>query len=331
MNNEATYCNNCGKYGHLFHQCHLPITSIGAIIFRIMKDVVPKTSPPHGYITDYSIIPANGMSNKKVNGMIKMKYAYQGMEGEELWNIAQSSSISNRVGYRIEYLMICRKDSLGYIDFMRGKYSLYNKEYIMNMLQQMTSKEKELLNTGNFDYLWTLLWGGNVNLSVQYKNEEESSRVKFNSLVSGITFKDEFYSLSTLLNESLYLHEKWKDPEWGFPKGRRNYHENDYECAIRELCEETGYKYEDFKPIQNIYPFEETFTGSNFKSYKHKYFLMNMDFDKSMKNVNFQKSEVSKMKWLSYDKCLYHIRPYNLEKRKILTKVNEILTRYLFL
>ena len=28
------YCNNCGKQGHLYHQCKMPITSIGIIVFR---------------------------------------------------------------------------------------------------------------------------------------------------------------------------------------------------------------------------------------------------------------------------------------------------------
>ena len=28
------FCNNCGKSGHLYHQCNNPITSIGLIIFR---------------------------------------------------------------------------------------------------------------------------------------------------------------------------------------------------------------------------------------------------------------------------------------------------------
>ena len=28
------YCNNCGKYGHLFSNCVLPITSLGVIAFR---------------------------------------------------------------------------------------------------------------------------------------------------------------------------------------------------------------------------------------------------------------------------------------------------------
>ena len=31
---EYNFCNNCGKHGHLFHQCKNPITSIGIIVFN---------------------------------------------------------------------------------------------------------------------------------------------------------------------------------------------------------------------------------------------------------------------------------------------------------
>ena len=34
MNTKHTFCNNCGKNGHVFHQCKQPITSIGIIAFR---------------------------------------------------------------------------------------------------------------------------------------------------------------------------------------------------------------------------------------------------------------------------------------------------------
>jgi 8-oxo-dGTP pyrophosphatase MutT (NUDIX family) len=34
MNKNSNICNNCGKQGHLFHQCKLPITSYGIILFR---------------------------------------------------------------------------------------------------------------------------------------------------------------------------------------------------------------------------------------------------------------------------------------------------------
>ena len=56
---------------------------------------------------------------------------------------------------------------------------------------------------------------------------------------------------------------KWMEPEWGFPKGRRNPHETDITCASREFQEETGLYRQDFTIIQNTYPISETFFGSN--------------------------------------------------------------------
>ena len=44
---------------------------------------------------------------------------------------------------KIEYLMIRRKDTLGFVDIMRGKYQLYNKMYLMNIVNEMTMDEKK--------------------------------------------------------------------------------------------------------------------------------------------------------------------------------------------
>jgi len=44
-----------------------------------------------------------------------------------------------------EYLIIRRKDTLGYIDFIRGKYSIHNKPYILNMFKQMTDEERQTI------------------------------------------------------------------------------------------------------------------------------------------------------------------------------------------
>jgi len=44
-----------------------------------------------------------------------------------------------------KYLLICRKDSLGYIDFLRGKYPLYNENYIQTLVDEMTVNEKKSL------------------------------------------------------------------------------------------------------------------------------------------------------------------------------------------
>jgi 8-oxo-dGTP pyrophosphatase MutT (NUDIX family) len=260
------YCNNCGKSGHLFHQCKIPITSIGVIAFRL--------------------------NNNKV-----------------------------------EYLLIRRKDTLGFIDFIRGKYSLLNKEYIVKMLNQMTVEEKEKLLNYSFDELWKMLWGDNNNIT-KYKSEENISRDKFNSLVKGISTNNNFFTLKELIQES-NTNILWNEPEWGFPKGRRNFMEKDYECALREFEEETGYNRIIINNVNNLLPFEEIFTGSNYKSYKHKYYLGNMLHKNTINTKNYQKTEVSKMEWKTFKDCIDSIRPYNLEKIKLLTNINEIINTHM--
>ena len=50
----------------------------------------------------------------------------------------------------IKYLMIRRKDTLGYVDFMRGKYPIYNYKYLCNIINEMTENEKNKLKTNTF-------------------------------------------------------------------------------------------------------------------------------------------------------------------------------------
>ena len=108
MQSNNNYCNNCGKIGHVFNLCKMPITSIGIIAFRKNED------------------------------------------------------------NEIQYLMIRRKDTLGHIDFIRGKYSVKNKHYILNMLNQMTEDEKTRIKEGNFDELWNHVWCDEEELSPLY-------------------------------------------------------------------------------------------------------------------------------------------------------------------
>lgn len=303
---SQSYCNNCGKHGHSFNNCKVPITSFGIIALR---------KSPTG---------------------------------------------------TVEYLMIRRKDTLGYVDFMRGKYSIYNKDYIMNMIKQMTEKEKDGVLHSPFDLLWHNLWGESA-LCESYRAEETISRDKLTSLRQGVytstnnahttrTFENESYyylpsvlddvispitinnmysninhngmfSIQTMIEESR-KDVCWEEAEWGFPKGRRNYQEKDYDCAVREFCEETGYISSDLIPLLNLFPYEEIFTGSNYKSYKHKYYLTYMDYDKTLQSMDIQTSEISCAEWKTYDESMKSIRYYNLEKKNILTQINQMLESY---
>jgi 8-oxo-dGTP pyrophosphatase MutT (NUDIX family) len=224
-----------------------------------------------------------------------------------------------------EFLMIMRKDSLGYVDFIRGKYNLYNKQYIMNIIDEMTVTEKNNLLTKDFNELWNDLWG----FKNASKNREEYklSYDKFKIFKEGIHINNDFYCLEKCITESSKKNQ-WIEPEWGFPKGRRNYKENDLKTALREFCEETGYKNDDINIINNLIPFEETFVGSNFKLYKHKYFIAKIDYNNEYKLNDFQKSEVSKIEWKKYEDVLKSLRPYNLERLDIIMLIHKILKKY---
>ena len=279
------YCNNCGKTGHVFHQCKFPITSIGVIVYR------------KGHTND--------------------KQSSQAAEAE-----AEAEANDDVGADDIKYLMISRKDSLGFVEFIRGKYQLYNEIYLRNIIDGMTNSEKKRLLTDDFNTLLQSLWGGNIN--VQYKSEELISCEKYNKLKEGIKLDNTSYSLKTLIEEST---TSWETSEWGFPKGRRNYQEKELVCALREFQEETGYKKNLIKIIQNLLPLEEIFTGSNYKSYKHCYYVGCMEtFEEP--SEHFQESEVGQMGWFSYKEALKVIRPYNVEKCDILTKVHKIVTTY---
>ena len=217
--------------------------------------------------------------------------------------------------------MICRKDTLGFIDFMRGKYHINNRDYIMNMFKQMTIYEKYKIANEPFDVIWAELWGDTL-ASKKYNLEERISRDKFTKLKKLGWLKD-------MVQESIDTHPLWEEAEWGFPKGRRNYsEEKDLACAVREFVEETGYTAAILKHYENLFPFEENFMGSNYKCYKHKYFLCFMDFYDSIKRQGpFQTEEVAQIKWKTYEECLDSIRPYNEEKKQTLAQIHHVVTQ----
>ena len=210
-----------------------------------------------------------------------------------------------------QYLMIRRKDSFGYIDLIRGKCSPTNVQHMKRCIDEMTMDEKERIITVPFEILWRELWS--EPLHSRTTPEELNVRDKFNSvLASGL--------------KELVLNSKttWTETEWEFPKGRRNMRERELECALREFEEETGISASKIQVIENVVPYEETFIGSNHKSYKHKYFLAKMSHG-NIKLTSFQRAEVSKMEWKTLDQCIESMRPYNVDKIRMISQVDAVL------
>ncbi len=208
----------------------------------------------------------------------------------------------------IEYLLVQRKDTLGYVDFLRGKYSDTNLFQLKNILSEMTQDEMSRIHSCEYKTLWYKLWN-KVTETYDIKNEEKFNGIKKN-------------------HSDLLVHATWTEPEWGFPKGRRNFKERDLECAIREFEEETGYLKKDLVFIKNMNPVEEIFTGSNLKSYKHRYFMAYMRYEDTLNDSHYQKSEIGQMKWFTYEDLKSRIRHYNVERLDLMKDIHTLIDKY---
>lgn len=212
-----------------------------------------------------------------------------------------------------QVLLICRRDSLSFIEFVRGKYSVTERDYLYVLLQNMTKREHEKIRHMTFDELWRSVWGSAADT---HKNDYEISERKYAAIAEG--------NISKLLDAYPTV---WLEPEWGFPKGRRNSGETEIQAAVREFEEETNINRSHLYTVQNIRPFVETFYGSNNVQYCHKYFVSmcdNVTLNVIQDNPHMNR-EIGSIGWFTIDQAIEKIRPDSKEKRELLLIVKELM------
>ena len=278
------YCVNCGEKGHVVKDCFGPITSFGIIAFKMVRD--------------------------KQEEMYDKNIRLQ----EILNNVLPEKEKSYP---KTKFLMIQRKDTMGYTDFVRGKYpddKLGIESVLPIFLNEMTHQEKHNLLTKDFNDIWKSLWVNHD--SKCFKNEYDYAYKKFQRL-----------NIPELIKRS---DASFGFQEFGFPKGRRNMKETNIACAEREFYEETGYDKSCYDFIKNYSTIHEEFTGTNNVRYRHIYYLVKMKDDVPPPRIDYknkiQTGEVQNIGWLEYDECMAVIRPYDIAKKNVIKKVyNDLL------
>ena len=224
---------------------------------------------------------------------------------------------------KIKYIMIQRKDSLSFMEFIRGKYNVNDILYIRQLVSSMTLNEKNLLTNKQFDEIWNYAWYQNNASNIKHTTEYIESKHKFEYLMSNNI-------LSSITNNVMHVVDQ--EQEWGFPKGRRKLKESDIDCAVREFCEETRLTSNDIQILDDILPFEEIFFGTNNVLYKHTYYIAKIK-DKDIpisvdQNCVEQMREVRALNWFCYEEVLQRIKLYNIERHQIIQKTHSIIMDY---
>lgn len=290
VSNKNFYCSNCNKRGHTYKKCYEPIISNGIISF---------------YIDDFdqSLIPL--------------------LEDYIIENIRKKTrtiknSITTNYNNKIKFLMVQRKHSLGYMEFMRGKYNINDIDNIKYLLEQTTPLELENIKNKNFDYLWNMLWDNDPNSTNTIKNKHHYKEYMIS--------KQKFYQLKMNNNDLLIsVKPKFTFNEWGFPKGRRETYETDIVCAMREFEEETFYNENDYMVLDESNYIKENLVGTNGVNYRHNYFLA-IIYKNHIKNI--ENKEIGDIQFMDLNECLNVIRPYHNNKQSIIKKIHNLILNF---
>tara|TARA_Y100000590_G_scaffold456915_1_gene608428 strand:+ start:808 stop:1623 length:816 start_codon:yes stop_codon:yes gene_type:complete len=224
---------------------------------------------------------------------------------------------------KFKLLMINKKDSLCYIDFIKGKYDINNVDYIQILIDKFSVEEKQNILINDYKTLWENLW---LVKEIKNKKEYNDLETKFLKLKTG------YYNhkLKKRINLNYFIEKSntnYESSEWEFPKGKKERNEKNIDCAIRECCEETNYNVEDYDIIINIENFSELYRGENKVNYRHIYYLGILNNYKKLGEVKgrHQQMEVKEMKWLTKEECLEKLRDYHKTRVKIINNVYNLL------
>jgi hypothetical protein len=301
INKTKAPCSNCGIRTHSYKHCYVPITSWGIILVSCgnMK------KPTHEETVDIKAVNIYDIEKRvKVNDI-------------------HDRNIVSEIYETLQFLLISRKHSVGYAEFIRGKYKPNKIDEIIYLFRQMMQKEidgiKNCITDGTgFDALWKEFWSDKADAR-HLESDKKTSKYNFNILMKTSiegTQLDLLKIVTTIKAENML-------PEWGFPKGRKNKDESDLDCAIREFKEESGYLDEDYKIIKEINPIYEDFIGTNGKRYRHVYYVAEFMSKKEPQNniTQSQMYEIGNIKFMKYQLAIESIRSYHVERKNILDKL----------
>jgi len=295
------YCTNCNEKGHTFKNCSKSIISNGIICIHIEDFKTEK----------YDILEMFILNELK-NNTLSIPEQYNLSEFKNYQNTYELKNINDK----IKFLMIQRKNSLGFLEIMRGKYNFCELDTIVKLLEQITNEELNDIKNNDFDNLWYNLWNDGKTTEICQTKEFISSKQKF------IKLKSNYIHLLDSVEQI------FKFKEWGFPKGRRNQYESNEICAIREFEEETGINENKYTILDKCGYVTEELIGTNGVNYAHNYYIAIIS-DYVEDDIKIDNKEVGDIKMLNINECLNMIRPYHVNKKKLVEKIYDSINKFL--
>jgi 8-oxo-dGTP pyrophosphatase MutT (NUDIX family) len=307
------YCINCNSHGHTNKTCDKSIISNGIIAFHVqgmeMTDEMLRSLSR--YIN----------ANLRVSQQECTKNDYKAYNIFK--NHANDNKITEPINKNIKFLIVQRKNSLGYIEFIRGKYHLSNLSTVLNLFEQMTQTEIDDILTKSYEELWNDLW--NISDVTTTNNNKSITKTAEYNKAKG-KFEDLRKNYRTII---LNVKRRFEFNEWGFPKGRREPYESDMVCAIREFEEETKQGENTYTMLEDGKQIRENMIGTNDVYYIHNYYLAYLKENKLRFDGETDKiREIGDIRLLDVNSCLELFRPYHYNKINVIKNVYNVINGF---
>jgi ADP-ribose pyrophosphatase YjhB (NUDIX family) len=199
---------------------------------------------------------------------------------------------NNLVTSEFEVLLVHKRYTYAFSDFVFGKYDIYKlEESIKYFLSQMTIEELLIVYTLDFAKMWGHIWLTNEDYPVEVFNKKHS------------------LFLRRFMNDNGIMLTNWIKQAiptgvlmWGLPKGKRNPNEMDINCAVREVKEETNIDKEQYRILPKASRLA-THKDAGVE-YQYKYFIAVMPYAEEVGVKLFSRplsciAEIDRYEWIS--------------------------------
>jgi 8-oxo-dGTP pyrophosphatase MutT (NUDIX family) len=214
----------------------------------------------------------------------------------------------NEFHRRYEILIVKRRISYAFTDFVLGNYSLHNKIQIRNLFNKMTNDEKIEILKGDYENLYYRLYLQNppvvnnkINNVMDIFNPTKTSEMR-NYLFRKHHYEKLYYENNGLYMKMLITNSASNNAViYEIPKGRLHKNERPLDGAIREFTEETNFK-RSLYTILDKPPIQTSYVSDNVKYYIRLYLAYTNCQEEIKLRFNPQQiSEISEIRWCGFN------------------------------
>lgn len=211
---------------------------------------------------------------------------------------------------RIELLMIKKRFSYQFFNFVFGRYKANDNKYLRYLFDNMSFSEKVDILGMQFENMWYRIWLNNP--AKHFDLADVFEPVGKSQITSAEKYKLFFQKKSKFERNFTFdggkrlrelIHQSTSaEITWEIPKGGKHEHETPIDCAVREFTEETSIHASKYNIYYDVMPVIDSIREDDV-TYQHCYYIATVNDKEITTNINFrnfeQISEVEQVKWVS--------------------------------